>query len=202
MARRRIVTDTNHLIAGLLRDLAAVQRTKQSKWGYERAAEAVAGLPTPIESHLQPDGTLRKIAQVGPSSTRVILEVLQTGGSTIVQQAIAESGKGADVEKSRGLRDTLPQPRRGAGGAPQPAAARAVARRLSRRSADALHLQRRQSDPRGHLRDRDGAGIRILVGDRSFVRVADRPRRVDGPAGRAASRDRSAQRQSTRDASG
>ena len=93
------------MIAALLRDLAAVQKSKHSKWGYERAAEAVAGLPTPIESFLQSDGTLRKIAHVGPSSTRVILEVLQTGASATVERAIAESGKAGDVEKSRGWRD-------------------------------------------------------------------------------------------------
>jgi histidinol phosphatase-like PHP family hydrolase len=107
MARRKAVTDTNSVIAGLLRDLAAVQRSKQSKWGYLRAAEAIAGLPAPIESFLQPDGTLRKIAQVGPSSTRVILEVLQTGTSATVERAIAESGKSGQVEKSRGWRDAF-----------------------------------------------------------------------------------------------
>jgi len=107
MARRKAVTDTNIVVAGLLRDLAAIQTSKQSKWGYARAAEAIAGLPVPIESFLLPDGTLRKIAQVGPSSTRVILEVLQTGASPTVEQAIAESGKAGDVEKSRGLRDTF-----------------------------------------------------------------------------------------------
>jgi histidinol phosphatase-like PHP family hydrolase len=106
MARPRGVTDTNSVIAGLLRDLAAVQASRQSKLGYTRAAEAIAGLPGSIESFLQPGGTLRKIAQVGPSSTRVILEVLQTGASATVERAIAESGKAGDVEKSRGWRDT------------------------------------------------------------------------------------------------
>jgi histidinol phosphatase-like PHP family hydrolase len=91
MSRRRAVTDTNGVIAGLLRDLAAVQRSRQSRLGYPRAAEAIAGLPAPIESFLQPDGTLRKIAQVGPSSTRVILEVLRTAHSATVERAIAES---------------------------------------------------------------------------------------------------------------
>jgi histidinol phosphatase-like PHP family hydrolase len=95
------------VIAGLLRDLAAIQTSKQSKWGYARAAEAIASLPAPIESFLQPDGTLRKIAHVGPSSTRVILEVLKTGASPTVEQAIAESGKTGDIEKSRGLRHTF-----------------------------------------------------------------------------------------------
>src|SRR5260370_11606789 len=101
MARRRAVTNTNSVIAGLLRDLAAVQTSKQRKWGYARAAEAVAGLPSPIESFLQPDGTLRKIAQVGASSTRVILEMLQTRASATVERAIAESGQAGDVEESR-----------------------------------------------------------------------------------------------------
>ena len=90
MSRRRAVTDTNGVIAGLLRDLAAVQRSRQSRLGYARAAEAIAGLPAPIESFLQPDGTLRKIAQVGPSSTRVILEVLRTARSATVERAVAE----------------------------------------------------------------------------------------------------------------
>jgi putative hydrolase len=107
MAARKTATDTNSVIAGLLRDLASIQKSQQSKWGYARAAEAIAGLPEPIESFLQPDGTLRKIANVGPSSTRVILEVLQRGASPSVEQAIAESGKASDVAKSRGLRGTF-----------------------------------------------------------------------------------------------
>jgi histidinol phosphatase-like PHP family hydrolase len=105
--KRRAVTDTNNVIAGLLRDLAAVQTSNQRKWGYARAAEAIADLPAPIASFLQPDGTLRKIAQVGPSSTRVILEVLETGASPTVERAIAESGQAGEVEKSRGWRDTF-----------------------------------------------------------------------------------------------
>src|SRR5918994_6280283 len=107
MPRRRSGTDTNSRIAGLLRDLASVQISKQSRWGYARAAEAIASLPRPIESFVQSDGTLRKIANVGPSSTRVIMEVLETGASPTVDRAIAESGKARDVEKSRGLRDTF-----------------------------------------------------------------------------------------------
>src|ERR1700676_2770773 len=105
--RRKTVTDTNSVIAGLLRDLAAVQTSRQSQWGYNRAAEAVAGLPAQIESFLQADGTLRKIAQVGPSSTRVIMEVIQTGRSATVERAVAESAKAGDVEKSRGWRETF-----------------------------------------------------------------------------------------------
>lgn len=107
MAKRKAVRDTNSVVAGFLRDLAAVQTSRQSKLGYARAADAIAVLPAPLESYLQRDGTLRKIAQVGPSSTRVILEVLQTGASPTVEHAIEESGKAGDAEKSRGLRDTF-----------------------------------------------------------------------------------------------
>jgi histidinol phosphatase-like PHP family hydrolase len=112
MARRKPAAktarpDTNSLVAGFLRDLAASQISKQSRWGYARAADAIAALPAPLESYVQPDGTLRKIANVGPSSTRVILEVLKTGASPTVDLKVAESGKGDEVEKSRGLRDTF-----------------------------------------------------------------------------------------------
>ena len=90
---------TNSKIAGLLRTLASVQTSRQSKMGYTRAAETIEALSDPIESYLEDSGTLRKIPQVGPSSTRVILEVLQTGTSETVAKAIAESGKAAQFEK-------------------------------------------------------------------------------------------------------
>jgi len=93
----------NRQIASLLRDLASVQKSTQSKWGYKRAASAVLNLEQPIESFLQPDGTLRKIPNIGPSSTRIILEVLRTGSSATVEAAVAGSGRGQDIEKSRGL---------------------------------------------------------------------------------------------------
>lgn len=94
----------NGKIAALLRDFAAVQKSKQSMWGYKRAAAAVLALEAPIESLRQPDGTLRKVPNIGPSSTRVILEVLDTGSSSIVERAIAESGQPGDVERRRDLR--------------------------------------------------------------------------------------------------
>ena len=105
MAAATRETDSNGAIAALLRDLAAVQTSRQRKWGYARAADAIANLPAPIESFLQPDGTLRKIPNVGPSSTRIILEVLQTGTSATVEAAIAGSGKALIVERGRGLRE-------------------------------------------------------------------------------------------------
>jgi histidinol phosphatase-like PHP family hydrolase len=96
--------DTNTLIAGLLRDLASVQTSTQSRWGYRRAAAAVSDLDEPIEHYLQPDGTLRKIPNIGPSSTRVILEVLRTGASQTVDTAVESSPRRKDVRASRALR--------------------------------------------------------------------------------------------------
>src|SRR5947207_11846119 len=97
--------DMNGKIAALLRDFAAVQKSKQSMWGYKRAARAILALEEPIETLLQPDGTLRKIPNVGPSSTRIILEVLQTGTSATVEQTIAGSDQVVEVDRRRGLRD-------------------------------------------------------------------------------------------------
>src|SRR6266446_6242983 len=104
MARRSSGMDMNGKIAALLRDFAAIQKSKQSMWGYKRAASAILALEEPIESLLQPDGTLRKIPNIGPSSTRVILEVLKTGTSPTIEKAIDESGQSGDVERRRDLR--------------------------------------------------------------------------------------------------
>src|SRR3954470_4726607 len=107
MARSNSGMDKNGLIASLLRDFAAIQKSKQSMWGYKRAASAILALEQPIESLLKPDGTLQKIPNVGPSSTRIILEVLNTGASPAIERAIAESGQASDVERRRGLRDNF-----------------------------------------------------------------------------------------------
>src|SRR5262247_832077 len=94
--------DFNGQIAALLRDFAAIQKSKQSMWGYKRAAAAVLALEEPIESLLQPDGTLRKIPNIGPSSSRVILEVLTTGTSETIEAAISGSGQEQEIEQRGG----------------------------------------------------------------------------------------------------
>jgi histidinol phosphatase-like PHP family hydrolase len=99
--------DTNARVGALLRDLAAVQRSPQSRWGYKRAAAAVLSLDEPLEALVQPDGTLRKIPGIGPASSRVILEVLQTGGSPTVERAVEESARPSDVMRSRELRSNF-----------------------------------------------------------------------------------------------
>jgi DNA polymerase/3'-5' exonuclease PolX len=112
------------MVSALLRDLAEVQTSQQSKWGYKRAASAVLALDEPLESLLEPDGTLRKIPNIGPSSTRVILEVLRTGHSETVERAVAESSRAGHIARSRELRDNFPH-----------------AETLSRRPADALEME-------------------------------------------------------------
>ena len=101
---RPLKVDTNLLIAGLLRDLAAVQASPQRRWGYRRAAAAIQDLDEPIERLLLPDGTLRKIPNIGPSSSRIILEILTTGSSPTVESVIASSGKAVEIGRRRGLR--------------------------------------------------------------------------------------------------
>jgi histidinol phosphatase-like PHP family hydrolase len=98
------VTDLNATVAGWLRDLAFVQQSPPSRWGYKRAASAVMQLDVSIDTLLNADGTLGKIRHVGPASTRVILEVLGTGSSAIVEQAVAASTQRAEILRRRGLR--------------------------------------------------------------------------------------------------
>jgi putative hydrolase len=96
--------DTNLVVAGLLRDLALVQGSPQRAWGYKQAAGAILGLDAAIETLVQPDGTLERIPRIGPSSTRVIQEVLATGGSPLVERAVDASGRRAEVDRRRALR--------------------------------------------------------------------------------------------------
>src|SRR5690242_1041827 len=96
--------DVNALIAGLLRDLAFAQSSQQKMFGYKRAAAAIYGLDQPLTELVQPDGTLPRIAGIGPGSTRIIREILATGASATVEQAIDESGRRSDIENLRRLR--------------------------------------------------------------------------------------------------
>src|SRR5688572_17976559 len=96
--------DTNAVVAGTLRDLAAVQRSTQSRWGYKRAAAAVARLERQLPDLVGADGALPRIPGIGPASTRVILEVLSTGWSETVERAIAVSEKTDEIRTRRALR--------------------------------------------------------------------------------------------------
>jgi len=93
--------DINAVVAELLRDLAFAQTSNQKMFGYKRAVAAVLSLDESLKDLVRPDRTLEKIPSVGPASTRVILEVLETGGSPTVEDAVATSAKRADIERRR-----------------------------------------------------------------------------------------------------
>src|SRR5262245_7611896 len=100
----RRYADVNAVAGGLLRDLALVQTSQEKMFGYKRAPSSVLALEQPLTDLLQDDHTLRKIPGIGPSSSRVILEVLDTGESDTVEQAVADSGRIKEIQERRVLR--------------------------------------------------------------------------------------------------
>ena len=98
------VFDINAAVGGYLRDLAFVQPSRPQMFGYTRAAAAVLALETPLPDLIKPDGTLARVSGVGPASARVIHEVLASGASPTVEQAIDRSGQRDQIERRRGLR--------------------------------------------------------------------------------------------------
>jgi histidinol phosphatase-like PHP family hydrolase len=100
----RTYADVNAVVGGYLRDLAFAQSSQQKMFGYKRAAAAIFSLDTPLTDLLKPDGALPRIPGIGPGSTRVIREILETGGSPTVEQAIERSERRADIQRRRELR--------------------------------------------------------------------------------------------------
>jgi putative hydrolase len=96
--------DVNGAVSGVLRDLATVQSSTQSRWGYKRAASAIAHLELPLSELLDASGAIPKIPGIGPASTRVVMELLQCGRSETVERAIAASGKEEEIARRRSLR--------------------------------------------------------------------------------------------------
>ncbi len=96
--------DVNAVIGGVLRDLAFVQPSPGQMLGYKRAASAILALDQPVTALVEAASGLPKIAGIGPGSARVILEILETGASVTVERAIEASGKRADIERRRSLR--------------------------------------------------------------------------------------------------
>jgi putative hydrolase len=100
----RIYADVNAVVGGYLRDLAFAQTSQQKMFGYKRAAAAIFALDTPLTELVGPDGVWPKISGIGPGSARVIREVLETGGSPTVEQAVESSGRRGDIDRRRQLR--------------------------------------------------------------------------------------------------
>ena len=99
-----IYADVNAVVGGYLRDLAFAQSSQQKMFGYKRAAAAIFALDMPLTDLVGPDGAWPKISGIGPGSARVIREVLETGGSPTVEQAIDASDRRADIQRRRQLR--------------------------------------------------------------------------------------------------
>jgi putative hydrolase len=98
------IQDANLIAAALLYDMAALQGTERSRFGYKRAAKAIARLTVPV-ADLVHAGTLREVPFVGPASARIITELVTTGASPTVDAAIASAGKRAAIVAQRALRD-------------------------------------------------------------------------------------------------
>jgi len=100
----RTYTDVNAVVGGYLRDLAFAQSSQQKMFGYRRAASAILALDVPLTDLVGPDGTLPRISGIGPGSTRIIREILETGESPTVERAVEGSERRADIERRRQLR--------------------------------------------------------------------------------------------------
>ena len=98
------IADGNLKAAALLYDMAALQGTERSRFGYKRAAKAIARLAVPVEQLVE-QGTLRDVPFVGPASERIIRELVTTGSSPTVEAEIAKAGKKAEIVAKRALRD-------------------------------------------------------------------------------------------------
>src|SRR6188474_2528900 len=100
----RTYADVNAVVGGYLRDLAFAQSSQQKMFGYKRAAAAILSLDVPLTDLVGTDGSLPRISGIGPGSTRIIREILQTGESPTVERAIELSDRRAEIERRRRLR--------------------------------------------------------------------------------------------------
>ena len=95
--------DLNIVAAGLLQDLAILQTSEPRRYAYQRAARAIAGIDRSV-SDLVDEQALRDVPYVGPSSERVIVELVRTGESASVQKALDASTRRKEVERRRSYR--------------------------------------------------------------------------------------------------
>jgi histidinol phosphatase-like PHP family hydrolase len=95
--------DLNMAAAALLHDMAILQSAERSQFGYKRAAKAIVNLPHSV-ADLVAAGTLGDVPFVGPSSARIITELVEQGRSLTVDRAVEASGKSSAVAAKRPLR--------------------------------------------------------------------------------------------------
>ena len=114
----RADADVNAVVGGYLRDLAFAQSSQQQMFGYKRAAAAILSLDRPLTDLLGADGALPRIPGIGPGSTRVIREILETGASPTVERAIERSERRAEIQRRREPSETLSEPGGGTANSP------------------------------------------------------------------------------------
>ena len=93
----------NMKAVGLLYDMAELQTVERAKFGYKRAAKTIIGLSLQV-AELVEAGTLLEVPFIGPSSARIITELVETGQSATVESAVAASKKAQQVAAKRLLR--------------------------------------------------------------------------------------------------
>jgi DNA polymerase/3'-5' exonuclease PolX len=99
--RSRTYADVNAVVGGYLRDLAFAQSSHQKMFSYKRAAAAIFVLDLPLTDLAGAGGALPRISGIGPGSTRVIREILDTAESPTVEQAIQRSARDRADQHSR-----------------------------------------------------------------------------------------------------
>ena len=104
--RRRgpaVLRDDNMLAAGLLYDMAIVQSSERSRFGYSRAAKAIVGLPASVRELVE-SGALKEVRFIGIATIRILTEFVAMGKSPTVEAAVAASSRRSDVEQRRLMR--------------------------------------------------------------------------------------------------
>ena len=96
--------DANIVAAGFLYDMAILQSSERSAFGYKRAAKVIATALDVSLRDLVAHGSVRDVPYLGRASERIIEEVVTTGESATVAAAVAASPKRIDVEKRRRFR--------------------------------------------------------------------------------------------------
>src|SRR3954454_23676573 len=92
------------MAAGLLHDMAILQSSERSAFGYKRAAKALAaGIDRSVVDLIE-EGTLSDVPFVGVSSERVFAELVRTGVSASVDAKVEASTQRGEVEKRRRFR--------------------------------------------------------------------------------------------------
>ena len=91
-------------VAKALSDMASIQTVREKQRAFRQAALAIRGLETSLDTLADASGALPRIPHVGPSSLRIVQEVLTHGHSPTVQRALAGSGQASGAEARDGLR--------------------------------------------------------------------------------------------------